>query len=316
MIAFIKRLKFSYSVYNFFNKEKLKHNIPLYKKYGLNKRYYDPISSLDFLKVKNAENAETTEERVHRLETNPVFRQQKSEHRQALLDFEDKGFAILNNYIPDSKVDAINAEIDRLIDDKTVGFRYKNKIMFAIHHSDLILKTGEDKTLKTLLSLLLNRNVILFQSINFLSGSEQSTHSDSIHMTTFPLGGMIAIWIALEDIGSEQGPLHYYPGSHKLPYFLNSEYDNKGNQWLIGKQPYTEYEKMIEKKLASLDFKKELFFAKKGDMLIWHANLFHGGEPHNDKSLSRKSMVMHYFSEGVICYHEVTQRPALMPYTV
>jgi hypothetical protein len=47
-------------------------------------------------------------------------------------------------------------------------------------------------------------------------------------------------------------------------------------------------------------------------MMIWHANLFHGGEPHLDKSKTRKSVVFHYFDENSICYHEITQRPALM----
>ena len=42
------------------------------------------------------------------------------------------------------------------------------------------------------------------------------------------------------------------------------------------------------------------------------ANLFHGGEPHLNRDRTRKSMVLHYFREGAICYHEITQRPALL----
>ena len=37
----------------------------------------------------------------------------------------------------------------------------------------------------------------------------------------------------------------------------------------------------------------------------------HGGEPHFDKALTRKSMVFHYFRWTYIGYHEITQRPAL-----
>ncbi len=57
---------------------------------------------------------------------------------------------------------------------------------------------------------------------------------------------------------------------------------------------------------------KQVFTAKKGDLLIWHANLMHGGEPHTNKEKTRKSMVFHYFNENYICYHEITQRPALI----
>jgi ectoine hydroxylase-related dioxygenase (phytanoyl-CoA dioxygenase family) len=52
--------------------------------------------------------------------------------------------------------------------------------------------------------------------------------------------------------------------------------------------------------------------AKKGDVLIWHANLVHGGAPILNPALTRKSMVVHYYANDVIKYHEITERPSLM----
>jgi phytanoyl-CoA hydroxylase len=210
------------------------------------------------------------------------------------------------------KAESINREIEDMLKTGKATFRYGNKIMFAIHKSLLLREIGNQNELKELLSVLLNGEAVLFQSINFLTGSEQATHSDSIHMTTYPLGGLLGVWIALEDIDENNGPLHYYPGSHKLPYYLNSDYDNEGNFFLIGDKSYTAYEEMIERKIGELGLKKEIFTAKKGDLLIWHANLFHGGEPHLDKNRTRKSLVYHYFNKKAICYHEITQRPALI----
>jgi ectoine hydroxylase-related dioxygenase (phytanoyl-CoA dioxygenase family) len=69
---------------------------------------------------------------------------------------------------------------------------------------------------------------------------------------------------------------------------------------------------MIADKLLKLSDKKRVFTAEKGDLLIWHANLFHGGEPHLNKAKTRKSMVLHYFATDRICYHEITQRPTLI----
>ncbi|MFP7654524.1 hypothetical protein [Chryseobacterium proteolyticum] len=77
------------------------------------------------------------------------------------------------------------------------------------------------------------------------------------------------------------------------------------------KKSYKAYEEFLENKVQELGLKKEVFRAKKGDLLIWHANILHGGEPHLDKSRTRKSLVYHYFDENSVCYHEVTQRPAL-----
>lgn len=309
MIEVIRRLKLAYSVYNFFHKKELYHNEALYKKMGLNKKYYSPVSSKDFEKLPG-ENLTAIES--SKLTDNQIFKKSSEENKKSILDFNENGFCILKNYLSPELADKVNLEIETLLKDKKVKFGYGGKIMFAIHASELLNSIGNDKSLNDLLSVLLNGNSILFQSINFIKGSEQDTHSDSIHMTTYPLGGLLGVWIALEDVGGENGPLHYYPGSHKLPYYLNKDYDNEGNSLLIGNKTYSAYERMIEGKIKDLGLKKEIFKAKKGDLLIWHANLFHGGEKHTDAGTTRKSMVLHYFKENSVCYHEITQRPALI----
>ncbi|MFX6869154.1 phytanoyl-CoA dioxygenase family protein, partial [Acinetobacter baumannii] len=40
-----------------------------------------------------------------------------------------------------------------------------------------------------------------------------------MHFSSLPTGFMCGLWVALEDITINQGPLHYYPGSHLLPEF-------------------------------------------------------------------------------------------------
>jgi phytanoyl-CoA hydroxylase len=309
MIEKIRRMKLAYSVYNLFHKKQLQHNIPLFKKYGIKKSYFSPISSKDFKGLPLQQLPPASEEALTHTQ---LYKSTSSENQQSILAFNENGYLILRNFLTPEKADAVNHEIEKLLEEKTVRFRYRNKIMFAIHHSALLRSIAEDRQLTPFLNTLLGGEATAFQSINFIMGSEQHTHSDSIHMTTYPLGGLLGVWIALDDITEENGPLHYYPGSHKLPYYLNSDYDNEGSSLLIGKQSYAAYEEMIEGKIKALGIKKEVFTAKKGDVLVWHANLFHGGEPHKDKSKTRRSMVLHYFKKDAICYHEITQRPALI----
>jgi hypothetical protein len=57
-----------------------------------------------------------------------------------------------------------------------------------------------------ILDFLLGRPVHPFQTINFIQGSEQRAHSDFVHMTTEPMGYLIAAWIALEKTDSETAP--------------------------------------------------------------------------------------------------------------
>jgi ectoine hydroxylase-related dioxygenase (phytanoyl-CoA dioxygenase family) len=313
MIEAIKRIKFSYALYNFFHKKELIHNEKIYRQLGLNKKYFSPISSKDFETITlEQQNKLTQAISTKNFADCTLFNSLSEESKTSLAHFEDKGFSVLKNYLSTEQVDQINKEIDVLLANKTIKFRYGNKLMFVIHHSTLLQKIATDPALMELLSVCIKGNPVLFQSINFIHGSEQATHSDSIHMTTFPLGGLLGVWIALDDINDENGALHYYPGSHKLPYYLNKDYDNEGSKFLIGDKTYDKYEDMIAEKIKDLHLPKEKFYAKKGDLLIWHANLFHGGDKHLNKDKTRKSVVFHYFREHSICYHEITQRPALL----
>lgn len=306
----MKRLKFVYAFYNFFHRKKLLHNVPVYKRLGIKKKYYSPVSSKDFIDVDKSLLQDNRFPIAP--ENTTLFKRSGEETRKSILDFENKGFAILKNYLEEGSINMINNEIAHLLATRRVKFKYGNKIMFAINKSTALKNIGNEPVLLELLSSLAGGEAKLFQSINFLMGSEQHTHSDSIHMTTYPLGGLLGVWIALEDIDEDNGPLHYYPGSHKLPYYLNSDYDNEGSYFMIGDKDYTEYEKMLAQKIIDHNIQKKVFTAKKGDLLIWHANLMHGGEPHLNKSRTRKSMVLHYFNMNCICYHEITQRPSLI----
>lgn len=296
-------------MYNLFHHAALQHNIPLFKKYGLKKRYFSPLSSKDFRHLISPDTAAHAENAIAESD---LFVTADKATRSSMLNYHENGFMILKNYLSAAQAAAVNEEIDRLLHTNTVKAGHRNKIMFAIHHSEQLRNIATDPKLLDLLGRLLQGEAVLFQSINFTMGSEQSTHSDSIHMTTWPEGGLLGVWIALDDISENNGPLHYYPGSHRLPYYLNSDYNNEGNAWLLGNKSYAAYEAMIAARIAEKGLTKKVFTASKGDVLIWHANLFHGGELHSNKSLTRKSMVLHYFKKEAICYHEITQRPALI----
>lgn len=305
----LRRLKLLYTGYNFFQKKKLQHNIPVYKKLGLKKKYFSSVSNKDFI---NCQTIQVDKKTHGHPEETRLFKKLSSTSQQSILSFGDLGYAQIDKYLSDDQTDQVNKEIDTLLEQKKVSFNKKKKIMFAIHQSEFLSLIGNDPELIDLLKTLMGGEVELFQSINFLSGSEQRTHSDSIHMTTFPTGGLLGVWIALEDIDLDNGPLHYYPGSHKLPYYFNGDYDNEGSRFFLGGKDYSEYEKMLEVKIKERGLKKKIFTAKKGDMLIWHANLMHGGEPHTNKEKTRKSIVFHYYNTDCVCYHEITQRPALI----
>ena len=71
-----------------------------------------------------------------------------------------------------------------------------------------------------LLEALHGRTAKPFQTLNFRIGTEQRLHSDTIHFHTDPPTYMCGVWVALEDIDEENGPLVFYPASHKLPLVI------------------------------------------------------------------------------------------------
>jgi len=311
---FLRTFKATYVVNNLLNASKLKHNRALFRRYGLQKSIFSPLSSKDFqaLPPQDVPWLDQPDAREKAL-ADPRFQEFPLEQQAQILRWIEEGYVILRGFFSPEKIQAINAEVDRLIEERAVRFNHSERILFAYRQSALLKEVVNDPDLIRLMSFLLGKPMEPFQSLNFLEGSQQMAHSDSIHMTTFPLGYLSAIWLALETIGPDNGPLFYYPGSHRLPYVLNDDFPHGGNALRVGEEANERYEEAIQAVVDANKLEKSWFHAEAGDLLIWHANLLHGGEPIHQLGSTRKSMVIHYFAREVICYHELTQRPALLP---
>lgn len=158
------------------------------------------------------------------------------------------------------------------------------------------------------LEALYGRKPIPFQTLNFPIGTVQNTHSDTVHFHSFPQRWMCGVWVALEDISAECGPLHYYPGSHRLPVLtmedvgVNLAFEFKDINRTRGQKVYEKYELAIKELLEIAGIEKETLCIEKGDLLIWTANLLHGGEPILKEGATRLSQVTHYYFEGCRYY--------------
>jgi ectoine hydroxylase len=307
----LRQFKFIHWIYNLFHYKMLLHNKAAYKKYNIHKPLVASISSKDFPDKKSQAwlDKGNSKDLVVKKEK---FNSFSTDVQQQLLSWSDDGYIILKNFFDDETTGSVNKEIEKLVDKKKLHVTQDNKLMFANKISSLIKKITHEKRLIDVLDFILDKKVVPFQTINFFHGSNQRAHSDSIHMTTYPLGYLIAAWIALEDTNMENGPLFYYPGSHRLPFLLNNDFNEGETALTLGKKDYPDYEDAIEKLIIKNNFEKKVFLAKKGDVFIWHANLVHGGSPVLNNELTRKSMVIHYYANDVIKYHEISERPSLM----
>lgn len=162
-----------------------------------------------------------------------------------------------------------------------------------------------DEGVLSVLSALFGRRAFPFQTLNFVQGSEQKAHADTIHFSSSPSLFMCGVWIALEDVDLENGPLFYYEGSHRLPVF--SVRDIGGDDYV------SDYEPFVAKALTEGGFEKKTALMKKGDAFIWSANLFHGGSAIIDKNRTRLSQVTHYYFEDC-CYMTPIREKQGRPY--
>lgn len=147
-----------------------------------------------------------------------------------------------------------------------------------------------DKRVLDFLNDLYQVETFPFQTLNFPRGSQQDTHSDTFHFNSTPTGFMCGVWIALEDIHPDSGPLKYYPGSQKLPVFSVGD--------LNGADTGAGYTSFVAKTLGKSGHQPETALIKRGQAFIWAANLFHGGSPVADSSKTRLSQVTHYYFRG------------------
>ncbi|MFN8417487.1 MAG: phytanoyl-CoA dioxygenase family protein [Cytophagaceae bacterium] len=310
---FLRNLKVTSIVYNLLHYSQLTHNRKGYQRFGIKRPLFWSINSDTFKNISYDKPWLDRPNALEAIEADTKLSSFAPATQETLKNWPLNGYAILSQCLSPEEVDKINSTITNLVETNKVHFRYnQRKIMFAMHHSEYINAIAHDTRITSVMEYILQMPVVPFQTINFMRGSEQKAHSDSIHMTTFPPGYLIAAWIALEDIDEENGPLFYLPGSHQLPYLLNNGYDHGGGKLVLGSEAYEKYEVHLENEIKNTAYKEVSFTAKKGDVLIWHGNLLHGGRPILNPERTRKSMVIHFYGRDVIKYHEITQRPSLL----
>lgn len=200
--------------------------------------------------------------------------------------YSKEGYIHIQNIVDTQTIDNILNELyEKCPENKGHG-----RLPDAWKNYDCIGYLAFNKTILNILKELYERNPIPFQTLNFYKGTEQKIHSDQIHFCSIPENLMCGVWIALEDISPDSGPLIYYPGSHHLPFYTMQTLNLEAGD-------YSGYETKIQEMVNSSNMRSEHALIKKGDIFIWQANLLHGGSKINDLELTRKSMVIHYLFE-------------------
>lgn len=219
----------------------------------------------------------------------------------AIIDFPDPEF--------DRRADALRSDLDQHYDWESWrthggGMRVHDAWKFDANAKALAVNVRVMK----LLSRIYGRRAWPFQTLNFPVGTEQHYHSDSVHFSSCPERFMCGVWVALEDIHENAGPLLYYPGSHKWPIYTNEHLGICGAHE-PGIPGQATFEPLWKALVAHTGIVPMRFKPRCGQALIWAANLLHGGDAHRDRTRTRHSQVTHYYFDDCIYYTPMHSDP-------
>jgi phytanoyl-CoA hydroxylase len=155
------------------------------------------------------------------------------------------------------------------------------------------------------------RPPVAFQTMTMRKGSEERLHIDTGPLTLTEPMTLTGSWIALEDVQPLSGEFEFVPGTHLLPETLHHGVAKGHDDDMV------EHHHVLTRTLelaAENGLETERFMAKKGDVLIWHGDLMHGGAKIQDPALTRKSMVAHCMPLGVMPNFYDFSRVGAYPY--
>lgn len=218
--------------------------------------------------------------------------------------FHEDGYVIINTEIDDTLINSINEDVDNAIHRESVKlqaefYTYSDspRVFEEWRNSENIRQLCLNNKIIETLEFLYNKETFPFSTINFIKGSNQPLHSDTIHFHTIPQLWMSGVWVALEDTTVNNGTLNIVPKSHKwnlidyqtlkLPHPDKIDDGEKVN--------YRIYEETIKSLVESKKGTITPIELKKGQALIWAANLLHGGMEIKDIDSTRKTQAIHYF---------------------
>jgi uncharacterized protein YndB with AHSA1/START domain len=237
--------------------------------------------------------------------------QLEAEDARLFAHWLEKGFVLLPQAVPEAATDRLRAEMDeawRRGDPRKWLEVYEHDVRSTVPlaprfrdlphkaldvhgHSHSAREIQFAPKIQRFLSQLFERPPLAFQSLLFRWGTEQDMHQDTAYVVLRSPLEFVGCWVALEDIVPGSGELQYYVGSHRIPEYLwlgrarakpyGFDDDREFLRWVC-----------VESERAGCPLTR--FHPKRGDALIWHADLVHGGSKRTLPGVTRQSLVTHY----------------------
>ncbi|MDH6148876.1 phytanoyl-CoA dioxygenase family protein [Paraburkholderia sp. WSM4179] len=150
----------------------------------------------------------------------------------AMMDSQEKKawlrdrLVVLQGVFQQPKIDHYNAIVSRIrgeVDDGKDDQGYGDRIGQLHQKEPDLLRLASSPRIHRFVRWAFNDDSLLMGSLQFEKGTQQEAHIDAIFFWPEPAYSMAGVWIALEDIHADAGPLFYIPGSHRWPFYRSED---------------------------------------------------------------------------------------------
>jgi len=207
--------------------------------------------------------------------------------------FNDDGFLLLPGAVSETLRTQVVA---RMLDIRggrcEVGY-YKpdgqNAPVFNSHlHDPLMWSLTTQTALVDALRGLLGGEPAVCQSMFFWGSSLTRPHQDEFYMVPKP-GPLIGMWVAMQDVTMEDGPMCVIPGSHRGSIIRRRANDP---DWWSDRAAWQAY---FDRIAAVIDSSAMIAVTlRAGDVVFFHGGLVHSGAPPATPGRPRLSYVSHH----------------------
>lgn len=161
--------------------------------------------------------------------------------------------------------------------------------------------------LLNLLDLVFFERASVYTSLMFQYGTQQPLHRDTPVFRTSPEERYVGVWFALEDATEENGCLVALERAHKggeidQYEFAESVVENINDISPSGQGLWANYQKTMVEQCKKEGFIEKKIIANKGDIVVWHPQLPHGGSKIMNETKTRYSIVYHVTPERTPVY--------------
>jgi phytanoyl-CoA hydroxylase len=255
---------------------------------------------------------------LEELKRRALVDQNYRQHAEQLAFFIENGFVVIENAVSSNDIDSYMKEFDEALDagnlfplmasvpergpqDKGIVPAYKaprykplTKYLDTYWLLDKARPLVFNKAVVQFLNLVFEDAPLAFQGLHFETGSTQAIHQDTAYVVAEKPLALVASWLALEDIKPGSGELNYYVGSHKLPDWKYSGVYKHFNHQRDKREEHLNHLRFLHEESQRKGYPLQSFLPKKGDLLLWAADLAHGGAEIKNAKSTRRSLVTHF----------------------